>query len=562
MNKKQSLINLALLTAILLFVNIIGSYFFGRIDLSEEKKFTLTAPSKKILAQQKDVIFVKVFLEGDFPAGFRRLQKSTKEMLDDFRTNCPFIEYQFSDPNAGTTKDINARRMELSKDGIVPVNLRVKDNNETSEKLIYPYAVFNFADRKVVVNLLENEIPGVPTDVVLNNSIGLLEYKFANAIEKLRAEHKANILFSEGQGELLQAQTLDMQRTLSQFYETGRLNLDSVVQIKKGVDILVIAKPRLPFDDKKKFKIDQYIMNGGKVIWLIDRMNAELDSMQGKIGDMIPYDYPLNLEDQLFKYGIRIQPNLVLDLECSKIPLRVGNVGSAAQFDLFPWFYYPLVSPASSHPIVKNLDRIFLQFPSSIDTIRTKSSLKKTVLLQSSKYSRVQFTPANVNFEILRYQPDPTKFNKPNQPLAVLLEGTFNSNFENRVSGEMDAALQAMGMPFKASSVDTKMLVVADGDIICNLVGRDGAPKPLGFNKFENRVYSSNKDFLLNAIEYMLDKSGIIEARTREVKLRMIDTIKAKKEETYWQLLNILLPILLLVGFGFVYTWKRRRKYT
>jgi len=561
MNKRQSIINLVLITIILIFINILGNYFFGRIDLSQEKKFTLTSATKKLLSNQKDIVYVKVLLEGEFPAGFKRLQKSTKEMLDDFRNNCPYIEYMFEDPNSGTTNDINARRKEMAKDGIVPVNLRVKDNNETTEKMIYPYAVFNFADRKVVVNLLENEIPGVSPDVVLNNSIGLLEYKFANAIEKLKSTKRANILFTEGQGELLPIQTQDLEKTLSQFYETGRLNLDSIVQIKKEVDILVIAKPTQPFDDKKKFKIDQYIMNGGKVIWLIDRMNAELDSMQNKLGDLVPYDYPLNIEDMLFKYGVRIQPNLVLDMECAKIPLRVGTMGNASQFDLFPWYYYPLVSPYSSHPVVKNLDRIFLQFPSSIDTIRTKSDVKKTVLLASSKYSRAQFTPATINFEILRYDADKTKFNKPYQPLAVLLEGNFASSFENRVSSEMQNSLASIGLPYKEFSSDTKMIVVADGDIARNLVGKDGVPKPLGLSRFENRVYSSNKDFLLNSIEYMLDNNGIIDARTREVKLRMLDVVKAKNEETKWQLINIVTPLILLALFAFYYLWRRKKKY-
>lgn len=561
MNKRQSIINLVLITIILIFINILGNYFFGRIDLSQEKKFTLTSATKKLLANQKDIVYVKVLLEGEFPAGFKRLQKSTKEMLDDFRNNCPYIEYMFEDPNSGTTNDINARRKEMAKDGIVPVNLRVKDNNETTEKMIYPYAVFNFADRKVVVNLLENEIPGVSPDVVLNNSIGLLEYKFANAIEKLKSTKRANILFTEGQGELLPIQTQDLEKTLSQFYETGRLNLDSIVQIKKEVDILVIAKPTQPFDDKKKFKIDQYIMNGGKVIWLIDRMNAELDSMQNKLGDLVPYDYPLNIEDMLFKYGVRIQPNLVLDMECAKIPLRVGTMGNASQFDLFPWYYYPLVSPYSSHPVVKNLDRIFLQFPSSIDTIRTKSDVKKTVLLASSKYSRAQFTPATINFEILRYDADKTKFNKPYQPLAVLLEGNFASSFENRVSSEMQNSLASIGLPYKEFSSETKMIVVADGDIARNLVGKDGVPKPLGLSRFENRVYSSNKDFLLNSIEYMLDNNGIIDARTREVKLRMLDVVKAKNEETKWQLINIVTPLILLALFAFYYLWRRKKKY-
>jgi len=560
-NKKKSIINFALTTFILAMVYIVGNLLFTKIDLTEEKRYTLSAPTKKILAEQKDVIYARVLLEGEFPAGFKRLQKATKEMLNAFRDVNSNIQYKFENIDVGTVQEKNGIRKELAKSGIVPVNLRVKEGDETSEKLIYPYIIFHFGDRTVAVNLLENETPGMPPEVVLNNSVGLLEYKFASAIEKLKYKDKPIIIFTEGHGELAPIETADLERNLSAYYELGRLNLDSVVEIKNTVNLLIIAKPRMSFTEQQKFKIDQYVMNGGKIMWLIDKLNADLDSMQGAANSILPVDYPLNIDDQLFKYGARIQPNLVLDLECTRIPLRVGQMGSAAQFDLFPWYYYPIAQPSINHPITKNLDRISLQFPSSIDTIKTKTPVKKSVLIASSKYSRLQYTPTDINFEILRYQPDPSKFDKPNLTMGLLLEGEFPSLYENRVTSEMMEGLNKLGLKYKDVSSPTKMIVVSDGDIARNLVGKDGTVKPLGLNKFENKVFSANKDFLLNSIEYMLDSKGIIEARTRDVKLRMLDTVRTKNEKVKWQLINLGLPLVLLFAFGYIYNRLRKRRF-
>lgn len=560
--RNQSILQFALFCGILVFVNILANMYYTHLDLTEEKRFTLTKPTRKLLREVKDRIFVRVLLEGEFPAGFKRLQTATREMLDDFRSETGYIDYVFEDPGTGTVEQINEKRKALSEEGIVPVNLRVAEEGETSQKLIYPYAVFRFGSRQVIVKLLENDSPSLNPDEVINNSVSLLEYKFANAVQKLKASARPIILFTEGHGELNTLQTVDLERTLRQFYDTDRLVLDSVIQIDpKSCELLIIAKPLRTFSEKDKFKIDQYVMNGGRILWLIDRLNADLDSLRVN-GRFIPTDYPLALEDMLFKYGVRIQPDLILDLECSRIPLQVGQVGNAPQLELFPWYFHPAVRPVGRHPIVKNLDRVELRFCSSIDTIRTKTPVRKTVLLSSSKYSRLQFSPVDLNFDILKYEPEPSLFNKGYQTVGVLLEGEFPSLFENRVTESFLQGLRQLNMSFKTQSVSTRQIVISDGDVAANFVKSEAQKQwlPLGFNRFENTTYA-NKELMLNAVEYLIEPNGVIEARTKEVKLRLLDTVKAKEEKVRWQLVNIGIPLGFLAIFGFVFHFFRKRRY-
>lgn len=565
-NKKtQAFITLLLVVAIVWIINILANYFKAHIDLTEEKRFTLTEPTKKQVKALDDVVFVRVLLDGKFPASFKRLQNATREMLNDFHNLNAFVEYKFEDPSvSGTPEEKKKRYEELAKEGLVPTRLRLVDDKEKTEQYIFPFAEFNYKNRKVLVKLLEEDIPGQSAEVSLNNSVSLLEYKFSNAIQKLLKNERPNIVFTEGHSELKKEETADLEQTLRAFYNTGRINLDSVLNIPfasdKKVDILVIAKPLTAFSEKQKFQIDQYAMQGGKVIWLIDRMNADLAGMQ-QTGEMMPTDYPLNLEDILFKYGIRINPNLIVDMQCARIPLKVGAVGGAPQMELFQWYYFPIAAPSSQHPIVKSLDRVWFQFPSSIDTIRTKSDIKKTILLSSSRTSRLQFAPTRLNFEILRYPADPSKFDKGAQPIAVMLEGQFSSLYENRVTPEQLGTLAQLNMQYLPLSKPTKMMVVADGDVARNEYdSRQGAMLKLGYNRFENYKFA-NKDFLLNAIEYMLDDKGIIEARGKEVKLRLLDSVKTKENKTMIQTINILLPLVFLGLFGGFYYWRRKKKY-
>ena len=564
--RSQSFITLALVVAIALIINILTNSFNAQVDLTEEKRFSLTEPTKRQLHDLNDVVFVRCLLGSKLPAGFKRLQTETRKTLEDFKSLNSNIDFKFEDPSVGGSETERKQQFEsFAKDGLVPMRLRLVNDDAKTEQYIFPYCEFNYRNNKVVVKLLENDVPNMNPELALNNSIALLEYKFSNAIQKLQTDRKPNIVFTEGHSELKPEETADLEQSLRAFYNVGRINLDSVAAIPFGnkqsqVDILMIAKPKTAFSEKHKFQIDQYIMQGGKVMWLIDRLNAELSGMM-QTGEMMPTDYPLNIEDQLFKYGCRIQPNMVLDLEATKIKLKVGKMADNLQFDDFKWWYFPVVAPSSNHPIVKSLDRVWLQFPSTVEPIKTKTDIQKTVLLASSKYSRTQFTPTRLNFEILRYPEDKTKFDKGNQPLAVMLEGQFPSLYENRVTAEQFAVLQQLGLQYAPLSKATKMLVVGDGDIARNDfdVSR-GTAFPLGYDRVVKYKFA-NKDFLLNAVEYMLDDKGIIEARGKEIKLRLMDSERAKADGTFLATVNILLPLGLVGLFGAFFLWRRRKKY-
>ncbi len=567
MNRKtQTIVQFFLGLGVLLLINIVansrmgGRPLYGALDLTEEKRYTLTEGTKTLLEAQEDVIFVRVLLEGEFPAGFKRLQSATREMLEDFHSESPYIEYEFYNPNEGTVDEINTRREQYKEEGIVPVNLRVKGVEGTSTTSIFPYAIFYKGERSVYVNILENEIPGVPSDVVLNNAVALLEYKFANAIQKLNRSYREIIAFSTGQGELPPIQTADLEKELRTYYDVGRLSMDSVAVIPQDISALIIAKPTRPFSDNNKFKIDQYVMNGGKVMWLLDRVAVDLDSLQGR-PEYYPKPYDLNIDDLLFRYGLRFNDDLVQDLRSTRIPLATGMLGNAPQFDLFRYPYHVLALPQSNHPIVRSLEAVNLFYPSSIDlSPRTKTPIDKTILLMSSDAARYQKLPVGLDFDFLRYDLDPNKFQQDSLVMGVLLEGTFSSMYENRLSPENLAVLEDIGVEYQSQSVPNAMIVVSDGDVVANPVRPDGSVVPLGYNVFEKYQFS-NKDFLFNALEYLLDDGGIIQARGKEVRLRMLNNERAEAEATFWRVINIATPVALLLLFGLVYFLLRRKKY-
>jgi len=539
-----------------------GRSFSTYLDLTEDKRFTLTNATGGLLRNLDDVVYIKVLLEGEFPAGFKRLQTSVRELLDDFRAQSGYIEYDFEDPSKGNLQELNARREQLAKEGVRPISLRVKETDETSTQLIYPYAQIFYKGRVSNVNLLENQVPGVPQEIVLNNSVSLLEYKLANAIQKIQSPTRPVLAFTTGHGELSPIETADLEKTLRQFYETGRLRLDSLVNIPANeLSALIIAKPRGAFSEQDKFKIDQYVMNGGKVLWLIDKLNVDLDSLRTR-PKFLPVEYDLKLDDILFKYGIRIQPNLILDVQNSRIPMATGTLGNAPQFDYLPYPYHLVVAPRSNHAIVKGLGVTNFLYASTLDTtVRTKTDVRKTVLLESSPNSRLQYIPLEMDFEFLRYDLDATKFKKPPQPVAMVLEGSFPSAFENRVSEEMLQNLRQIKVEFKTESSPNRMIVVSDGDMAKN--GVNAAKQsyvPLGYNEFEKYQFA-NKDFIVNALEYLLDANGVIEARGKEVKLRLLDVVRARAEESKWQIINLAIPLIFLVIFGFIFNWIRKRRF-
>jgi ABC-2 type transport system permease protein len=561
-NSANNPIKLLVFLAFLVLVNVFGQYFFFQYDFTEDKRYSLTGPTKDLLKEQDDIIFVRVLLSGDFPAGFKRLERSVRELLDDFRSLSPFIEYSFENPLEGSVGEINQRLETLRQDGIHGIQLRIDEKEGRSQKSIFPYAVFHFGKRKYVVNLLEPQVRGVSEEIWMNNSINLLEYKFAHAIQKLKQETKPTILFTTGQGELNENQTARLENKLRQYYQVGRVNLDSVIRIRPEVDLLIVAKPTRAFDFQKQFLLDQYLMQGGHIIWMIDRLNVNLDSINRQ-KFYIPEPYPLGLDDMWFKYGIRILPNLVQDLSCSRIPQVVGVQGDQPQIEQFNWYYHVLATPESGHPIVNNLDRINLYSPSTIDTVQTPTAVKKTILLTSSQYSRYQLSPARMTFDILQYPQAPERFDKPFQPLAVLLEGYFESYFKNKLTPETEAMLTEVGTLFlEESERPGKMIFVSDGDFAKNLYDPHSEKiSPIGFNKWENYTFIGNEDFITNSVEYLIDDRGVISARTKKIKLRLIDPVKASENDTLWRFVNFAVPIGFLLLFGLVFHSIRKRKF-
>lgn len=560
-NKKiQSILRFSILVAILILINIIGQYFFGYYDLTEDKRYSITQPTKDLVKSIEDKVFIDIFLTGKMPANYRQLQESTTTLLNQFRAMNRNIDYQFINPNEGTTNEINQMREKLKTIGIVPK--MTMDSEELSAQAIFPYASIRYGDRVTSVSLVQNNAPQqMPEEVLLKNSVNLLEYAFANGFKSLKNAEKPYVLFIDGHGELNPFERADFEKTLKSYYEVQSTSLDSLTHIDPKIDVIIMARPLVTIPDQHRFIIDQYIMNGGKVLFLLDKLNVGLDSLRGKEA-YVPYDNQLNMDNMLFKYGVRMNTTLALDLQCTKVPQVIGSDGGKPQVKLFDWYYHPMVDGTEKHPIVKNIDRVNLFFPTTIDTIQTLEKIKKTILLTTSERSFIQRSPVRVSFEILKYPPEPERFNKGKLPLAVLLEGAFPSAFKGIVDPVFLQGLQEIGRPFKdKADPGAKVLVVSDGDIAKNIVDyRNNTYQPLGYNPFVKYQFA-NKNFLLNTIDYMLDDEGITAARMKEVKLRPLDKVKVQEEKAKWQVINILMPLVFLAVFGLLFNYIRQRKF-
>jgi len=563
LKKKNDIFTPLLVAAIIILVNIIAQYYYKAFDFTDDKRYTLSDSTVKLLKEQKDVIFVKVLLDGEFPAGFVRLQKSAGDILNEFRSINPKIDFEFENPLDGTAAEINKAKEQLRKQGILPVTLFIGEGNSRTEKSIYPYAIFNFGKRVYVVNLLESQVPGVPQEEVLNNSVALLEYKFANAIQKLRMQKRGEIVFITGKDEIDDFHLASLYKKLGRFYNVNKLNIDSTYKITSDIDLLIVPGPVKKFSKKNQFVIDQYLMHGGNIIWMIDKIHADLDSIN-KHKFYTPELIDNGLDDLFFKYGVRINPVLVQDLQCTKIPQVIGMNGGKPQIENFPWYYDLLVNSISDHPVSKGLSDIYMPFVSTIDTIKTSPEIKKTVLLTSSRRSRYQLYPMRLTYQILHYKPDISLFNKSFLPISVLVEGKFTSFFKNRLTSETKDMLEKIGDKFiDHSEKKGKMIFVGDADFVKNLYNsKTGEFTPIGFNKWENHKFEGNEDFIINSVEYMMDESGILSARAKRVKLRLLDKAKLMKEKTKWQLINILVPLILLSLFGIAFNYYRKRKYS
>ena len=572
--KKNQLISFMVTVVLIVVLNIIGSYVFTRFDLTSEKRYTLSDTTKETLRNLDDYVYFKVYLEGDFPAGFKKLRRETKEMLDEFRAYSKYIDYEFINPSEGTDRnEIEEGYKLLYQAGLNPTNL-IDQNSDGSTKqmIIWPGALVSYRNNtEIAVDLLESQM-GQSSEEALNASMQHLEFRLLDAIKKVTRFMKPNIAFIEGHGELSEVEVYDITQTLSQNYNVGRLEIngkvdalmrrtepDSKGQIKAypSFDAIIIAKPTEPFDEKDKFLIDQYIMHGGKVLWLVEPVYATMDSLTSQ-ESTIGVEQDLNLDDMLFKYGVRLNRNLLLDMNCAALPIRTGQVAGQAQLEFYRWFYFPLVQAASNHPMVRNMNAIKLDFVSSIDATTSEGDIVKTPLLKTSDYTKISGTPVFISLAMLRQTPDKRMFPSRSQNVAYLLKGTFQSLYANRITTEI---AESEEMQFLAESVPTSMIVVADGDIIRNQIEvRTKKPLPLGYDQYTTNTYG-NKAFIENAISYLVDGESLIDIRSREFKIRLLDPDKKVNQRLRWQMVNILVPIGLVILLGVVMALIRKKKY-
>jgi len=555
--KTQELINLFAGLIILILINIIGSYKFERFDLTSEKRYSISKETKKLLQDLEDVIYVRIYLEGEFPAGFKRLRNSTKEMFDEFRAYANGnLEFEFINPSANP--DIKLRNQtydELTKQGLQPTALQIKEEGGSSQKIIFPGAIFSYREREMPLQLLRSRM-GVDPEVMLNNSIETLEYEFSNTIRKLCSTYQPKIAFIEGHGELGKLEVQDITKSLSSYYRVERVSINGKLGSLDGYKAIIIAKPHERFSEKDKFITDQFIMNGGKSLWLIDGVTASMDSLVSTSITMgIPNE--TNLEDQLFRYGVRINYNLVQDLQSAFIPVNTAVLGAPPKWDFFPWIYFPLIMPGIKHPIVNNLNAVKSEFTSSIDTVAAVG-ITKTFLLKTSQYSRMLNAPVKISLQTINKKPDEALFRNSYVPTAVLMEGSFSSVFKNRIPAQL---VNNPDLGYLEKSQQTAMIVIADGDIIRNQVQYStGKVYPLGFDKYTGQEFG-NKDFILNCVDYLCDDSDLIKVRSRELKLRLLDKTQIENNRMKWQLANTCLPLVAIILMGIVIALKRKRKY-
>ena len=550
----------AVVIVAIIVVNFFTSIVHKRIDLTNEKRFTISSPVKKILGNIDDNAEVDIFLKGDLPAGFKNLATSAEELLQEFKEyangKINFRLISADDPMPGSTRTYADT---LSSLGIVPINLKVQLEAGEQSQYVYPAALVQYKNKILPVNLYSG--PNVISDKELNSSEALLEYKFADALYKLIENKKSMIAYSVGNGEPTGDNVYDLvENVLKKNYSLFSLNIAKEPVIPDTFKLLMIVKPTVSFTEEEKFKIDQYVMRGGKVIWFIDRLEAEMDSLQIK-NQVIAYDRNLNLEDLLFKYGVRINPDLIMDLQSDFLPFSVNGKD---QFDFLHWNYFPLFESKQNSIINKNLGLVAARFVNSIDTVNAPG-IKKTILLSSSPNSRTIETPALISGEENRNAPQDDAFKKSDIPAGVLLEGKFSSLYKNRVGQEEMDSLEKYGTPFLTQCInDNKMIVIADGDIVLNGTFQRQL-LPMGVNSYtvgtQYEYQFANKEFVENCLEYLLNTANLSEARAKDYTLRLLDAKKVTEQKMKWQIINLALPVLLVIIFGVIYQWWRKKKY-
>ncbi|MGB1042331.1 MAG: gliding motility-associated ABC transporter substrate-binding protein GldG [Tenacibaculum sp.] len=546
MNKKLQ--NIAFAFVVILVLNYIANSVYKRFDLTVDKRYTLSKVTNNILNKFDETISINVYLEGEFPAEFKRLQIETRQFLEELKAINANIHFRFTNP-----KNI---RKSLVKKGMMPSQLTVEEDGDISEAIIFPWAEINYKNKTELVSLLPNSIAKTQ-EAQLQNAIEKLEFSFANALHNISLEKKQKIAVLAGNGELEDIHVYSLLSEVGKKYRLAKFTLDSVATNAKKTlkeltefDLAIIAKPTERFTEKEKLTIDQFITNGGKSLWMIDNNYADTDSLYNE-GKMLAFPRDLNLTDLLFNYQVRVNNKLIQDLYAAKIPLATGNLGNQAQFKHLNWFYHPLVNGNPYHPITKNITPVRFRFTTQIDTLKGK--IKKTPLLVTSVLTKKIGTPNFVELQSIAKQPRENEYNNGPQLLAVLLEGKFTSAYKNRVK-PFETPL------FKTESNTNKMIVIADGDLGKNQILK-GKPHDLALDKWTGEQFG-NKEFLINAIDYLLDDSGLINLRNKTLKINLLDKQRAYKEKSFWQLINIGIPLVLLALFGFVFNYIRKKKYS
>ncbi|MEC9209193.1 MAG: gliding motility-associated ABC transporter substrate-binding protein GldG [Bacteroidota bacterium] len=558
---------------LVILINILFSWVDFRIDLTGDKKHSISEETKQIINNLEDVVFIKVYLDGNFPAEFKYLQSELLNLLTSFKSlAAENLDFEVINPNNTTDeKEKTDLFKQLIKEGLTPTDIEIRSSSIKSSQIIFPGALIYYKDKQQAVNFLKNSVTKKAGENI-NESVENLEFEFISAIHHLTKNKIDKIAFLEGNGELTAEEVYDLTESvlqdndkLSYHYNVERFDIkefeiDSVtMQANISNQILnlsrfkaiIIAKPTIAFNILEKFIIDQYIMNGGKILWLIDGVNASMDSLQ-RGNSFLALKNDLNLDDQLFKYGIRINANLIEDLRSTEIPIVTGYSNNIPQQSYFPWPYYPLLFSETNHPISNGLDAIKCDFASSIDTI--KNAIKKTILLTSSKHSRLNPTPTKISLSILQNPPPMESFNKSQMPIAVLLEGKFESVFKNRI-------LPKQSINFKNKSKITQMIIVSDGDIARNSLSNNGNIYPLGYDRFIKHTYPGNKKFVMNAIHYLCDDIGLAKLKSKEIKLRLLDKEKIVTNKFLIQFINIVSPLLLLLISTLLFLYFKKRKY-
>src|SRR5215210_1604331 len=552
------------LALLFVFITYIASLTHYRIDLTSEKRFSLSQSTKQVLKGLGEQVRIEVYLTGDLSAGFKKLSVASDELLNEFKEyGQGNLQYRFIRPGEGLPDSLRYMLYDsLVQMGVKTFNNQVtaKEGEEKTERLIFPAAMVRYKDRQIPVDLISGK-SGMDEESSLNYSEALLEFKFADAIDKLTRKQVPVVAYAAGNGEPLNPAVRDLFDAMRNNYRFGVIDIKTGILNPDTINALLIVKPSKPFSEVEKLKIDQYVMQGGKVIWFIDKLYAEMDSLLRVQSDFVAFDKNLNLDDILFKYGVRINGDLLQDLKSAKQPLVVGQMGNQPQIERLPFPYYPLLSSPSTHPISKNLDDVLSIFPGSIDTVKAPG-IKKTILLASDTNSRTLSTPALVSLQSVKSEEDLRNFNKSYRPVAVLLEGRFTSLFANRLTAALRDSLAIFSnKPFiKAGNKESKQIVVSDGDMVTNVTTESQGALPMGMQQYENYQFA-NREFFMNAVDFLVNPNGVLEARNKDFTLRLLDKQKILTQKSMWQLINIVLPVLLVVFFGYLYQLKRMKDF-